>query len=222
MGHIISSEGASPDPDKIKAVRDYPTPTTLKELRQFLGLVNYYRRFVKKFASIAEPLYKLIRKGIPFKWTSACQGALDRLKQALSSPPILSYPHFDVPFTVFTDASNWAVGAVLAQIQDGEEHVVAYYSRQLSKQERNYSTMEREALAVVAAVKEFYPYLYGREFQLVTDHNPLVTLTNLKDVTGRLARWIMYLQQFNYSFIHRSGKSHANADSLSRSSPPHN
>ena len=108
LGHIISSEGASPDPGKIKAVRDYPTPTTLKELRQFLRLVNYYQRFVKKFASIAEPLYKLIRKGIPFKWTSACQGALDRLKQALSSPPILSYPHFDVPFTVFTDASNWA------------------------------------------------------------------------------------------------------------------
>ena len=159
------------------------------------------------------------RKGIPFKWTSACQGALDRLKQALSSP-ILSYPHFDVPITVFTDASNWAVGAVLAHIQDGEEHVVANYSRQLSKQEQNYSTTEREALAVVAAVKELYPYLYGREFQLVTDHNPLVTLTNLKDVTGHLARWIIYLQQFNYSFIHRSGKSHANADSLSRSTPP--
>ena len=125
-----------------------------------------------------------------------------------------------MPFTVFTDASNWAVGAVLAQIQDGEEHVVAYYRQQLSKQERNYSTTEMEALAVVAAVKEFYPYLSGQEFQLVTDHNPLVTLTNLKDVTGHLARWIMYLQQFNYSFIHRSGKSHANADSLSRSSPP--
>ena len=150
----------------------------------------------------------------------ACQEALDRLKQALSSPPILSYPHFDVPFTVFTDASYWAVSAVFAQIQDGEELVVAYYSQQLSEQEQNYSTTEREALAVVAAVKKFYPYLYGREFQLVTDHNPLVTLTNLKDVTGRLARWIMYLQQFNYSFIHRSGKSHANADSLSRSTPP--
>ena len=124
LGHIISSEGVTPDPDKIKAVQDYPIPTTLKELRKFLGLVNYYRRFVKKFASIAEPLYKITRKGIPFKWTSACQGALDTLKQALSSPPILSYPHFDVPFTVFTDASNWAVGAVLAQIKDGEEHVV--------------------------------------------------------------------------------------------------
>ena len=143
-------------------------------------------------------------------------GAQDRLKQALSSPPILSYPHFDVPFTVFTDASNWAVGAVLAQIQDGEEHVVAYYSRQLSKQERNYSTMEREALAVVAAVKEFYPYLYGREFQLVTDHNPLVTLTNLKDVTGRLARWIMYL--ITHSFTGRG--SHMQMQIVSQDLPP--
>ena len=108
---------------------------------------------------------------------------------------------------------------MLCQTQGEQEHFVAYYSCQLSKQERSYSTTEREALAVVAAVKEFYLYLYGHEFTLVTDHNPLVTLTNLKDATGHLARWIMYLQQFNYSFVYRPGKSHTNADSLSRSGP---
>ena len=139
-----------------------------------------------------------------FTWTSTCREAFESLKQSLVTAPVLAYPYFDQPFILYTDASNFAFGAVLSQEHDGREHVVAFYSRQLSKAERN-STTESEALAVV---KEFYPYLYGHTFTLVTDHNPLTTLMKLKDVGGRLSRWIMYLQQFDYKFIYKAGKTH--------------
>ena len=131
---------------------------------------------------------------------------------------MLAYPKFDQPFTLHTDASGWAVGAILIISQEsvGGERVIAYYSRQLSKAERNFFMTEREALAVVTAVKEFYPYLFGHNFKLVTDHNLLTTLTKLKDVGGRLSRWIMFLQQFNYEFAYKPGSRHTNADALSR------
>ena len=134
----------------------------------------------------------------------------------LVSPPILAYPDFSLPFVLHTDASATAVGAVLSQIQDGMERVISYWSRQLNKAERNYSTIEREALASVAAVKEFYPYLCGFPFQLVTDHNPLIALKGLKDVGGRLTRWMLFLQQFDYTVEYKSGRTHGNTDSLSR------
>ena len=115
-----------------------------------------------------------------------------------------------------TDASDVALGGVLSQVQDGLEKPIAYWSRQLSKAERNYSTIEREALAVVSAIKEFYPYLYGFSFTLVTDHDPLTSLKRLKDVGGRLNRWLLFLQQFQYRIVYKPGKGHTNADTLSR------
>jgi len=117
---------------------------------------------------------------------------------------------------VATDASNHAIGGVLSQLQDGQEWVIVYWSRQLQKMEKNYSTIEREALAVVGAVKEFYPYLYGFHFKLVTDHNPLTSLKGLKDTGGRLARWLLYLQQFDFTFEYKAGANNTNADTLSR------
>ena len=186
-GHIVSKEGVKPDPEKLRAVNDYTQPQSVQQLRQFLGLANYYRKFIQGYAQLAEPLHKLTRKLSQFFWTVECQEAFNNLKTALTSAPILSYPHFQSNLcsniitstfsaTIYTDASNWAVGAVLSQEVDGKERVVAYYSRQLSKAERNYSTTEREALAAVAAIKEFYPYLYGHKFQLITDHNPLTSI----------------------------------------------
>ena len=125
-----------------------------------------------------------------FQWTPSCQQAFDLLKSKLTSPPILGYPDFSQPFILHSDASANAIGAVLSQLQSGKETVISYWSRQLSKAERNYSTIKREALAVIGAVKEFYPYLYGFKFTLVTDHNPLTSLKDLKDTGGRLARWM--------------------------------
>ena len=216
LGHVVSAAGVSPDPAKVEVVSSYPVPTNVKELRQFLGLANYYRRFVPDFSKIAKPLHKLLRKGNTYSWYTACQEAFTELKYRLTTPPILAYPDFKLPFLLYTDASDFALGAVLSQVQDGKERVICYWSRQLTKPERGYSTTEREALAAVSSVKEFYPYLYGSSFRLITDHNPLTSLKGLKDVGGRLTRWMLFLQQFSFQFEYKPGKSLGNVDALSR------
>ena len=217
LGHVISAIGVKPNPFKTAAVSSYPAPTNVKELRQFLGLSNYYRRFIKDYSRIAEPLHQLTRKTSKgFLWTPACQDAFDELKLRLTTAPILTFPDFSKEFILHTDASATALGAVLCQEKEGVEHVIAYWSRQLNKPERNYSTIEREALATVAAIKEFYPYLYGFSFKLFTDHNPLIALKGLKDVGGRLARWMIFLQQFNFQIKYKPGKVNNDADALSR------
>ena len=222
LGNIMSADGVEPDPAKIQAVINYPVPTNVKELRQFLGLANYYRRFIQDYSRIASALFKLTQKTVhqSFNWTEQGTVAFEELKKKLTTPPILTFPRFDREFLLATDASDSAIGAVLSQVHDnGTEKVIAYWSRQLSKAERNYSTIEREALAIVKAVKEFYPYLYGHEFVLQTDHQPLVHLNNLRDVGGRIARWSMFLQQFSFTVKHKAGRLNGNADGLSRTPP---
>ncbi|KAL5503369.1 hypothetical protein EMCRGX_G010306 [Ephydatia muelleri] len=217
LGHIVSCKGVQADPEKIKAITSYPVPSDIKELRQFLGLSNYYRRFIEHYSDITEPLHKLTRKsGSSYQWTEQCDSAFRVLKQRLTTPPILAYPNFSNPFVLATDASGIALGGILSQTTDGKEQVIAYWSRQMNNAERRYSTIEREALAVVAAVKEFYPYLYGRPFTLLTDHNPLTSLQGLKDTGGRLTRWLLYLQQFDIKVLYRPGRCNGNADTMSR------
>ena len=207
LGHIVSAEGIKPNPAKTTAVSTYPVPQNVHELRQFLGLANYYRRFVKNYSQIAEPLHQLTRKTAKgYQWTPSCQKAFVELKHRLTTPPILNYPDFSQEFILHTDASANALGGVLCQSHNGQERVICYWSRQLSKAEQNYSTIEREALAAVAAIKEFYPYLYGFSFTLITDHNPLTALKGLKDVGGRLARWMIFLQQFQMKIEYKPGK----------------
>ena len=172
---------------------------------------------MQDYSRIAGPLFKLTQKSVrQYNWNECCTEAFQELKRRLTNPPILAFPRFDCKFLLATDASDSAIGAVLSQVQEGAEKVIAYWSRQLTKAERNYSTIEREALAIVKAVKEFYPYLYGHEFVLLTDHQPLVHLNNLRDVGGRISRWTMFLQQFNFSVEHKSGTANGNADGLSR------
>ena len=219
LGHIVSATGVKPDPCKTEAVSSYPVPKNAKELRQFLGLANYYRRFIANDARIAGPLHKLLTKENNFQWDLKCQHAFEDLKHHLVSPPILAFPDFEQEFILHTDASDSAIGGVLSQNQEGKERVIAYWSRQLQKAERNYSTIEKEALAAVAATKEFYPYLYGFHFKLVTDHNPLTSLRGLKDIGGRLSRWTIFLQQFHFEFVYKPGKTHGNADTMSRRPP---
>lgn len=202
---------------KIDKVRDFPIPKNITQLRGFLGLASYYRRFIKDFSKIANPLNKLLRKNATYQWTPEQQEAFEQLKQRLIQAPILIYPNFDEEFILLTDASTIGLGAILAQKDtEGNERVIAYASRSLSKPEKNYSATELECLAVVWAVGHFHAYLHGKRFTLVTDHSALCYLFNSATPTGRLARWVMKLQPYDFKIIHRAGRKHSNVDSLSR------
>ena len=216
LGHYVSSDGIEPMPEKCKAVQEFPTPKTVKDVRSFLGLAGYYRRFIKDFSKIASPMIDLTKKDEDFKWTEKCEAAFNELKQRLVSPPILAYPNYSEPYILQTDASRDSVGMVLAQIQDSSERVIAYAGKRLSPNEKNYNTTEIEALAVIEGLKHFDPYLRGNHVTIVTDHSALVWLLAQKEPKGRIARWIAYLQQFDYSIEHKSGNKHTNADGLSR------
>ena len=216
LGFVVSSKGILPDPDKISAVKSFPVPKSVKDVRSFLGLCNYYRRFVKDFAKIASPLNRLTRKDISFVWSPECETAFISLKDRLCSPPILSYPDFERPFHLYTDASQTALGYILSQTIEDREHVISYGGRELNVAEKRYSTTEREALAVVDGIKRYRPYLFGAKFLVHTDHGSLSWLMNVKDPTGRLARWALQLQQYNFEIIHRPGSVNGNADALSR------
>jgi hypothetical protein len=160
-------------------VKNFPCPKNLTQLRGFLGLASYYRRFIKDFSKIANPLNKLLKKNTPYVWTSEQQEAFEYLKNCLISSPILMYPRWDKKFTLFTDASTFALGAVLTQEDDdGNEHVIAYASRSLLPAEKNYTATELECLAVVWAIGKFHHYVHGKMFELVTDHSALCHLFN--------------------------------------------
>ena len=216
LGHYVSKDGIEPMPEKCKAVQEFPTPRKVKDVRSFLGLAGYYRKFIKNFSKIAGPLIDLTKKDFAFHWSDQCEEAFNILKEKLVSPPILAYPNYREPYVLFTDASTEAVGIVLSQMQDSQERVIAYAGKRLSSAERNYSTTEKEALAVIEGLKHFDPYLRGSQVKIVTDHSALTWLLSQKEPRGRLARWIAYLQQFNYTIEHKSGKKHLNADALSR------
>ena len=219
LGHRVSQDGVSADPEKVAAIRNISRPTCVKDVRSFLGLAGYYRRFIKDFATLAAPLTKLTTKQMtsrPFAWTAACDNSFTQLKQQLCAAPILAYPQFDRMFTLYTDASDVGLGAVLAQNDDtGVERVVAYASRALSERERRYATTEKEALAIHYATEHFRLYLLGRRFKIVIDHSALKWLSSIEP-KGRLGRWIMDLQEFQFFVEHRAGKIHQNADALSR------
>lgn len=216
LGHVIGNEGIRPEPAKIEAVQSFPVPTCVKELQSFLGLANYYRRFVNGFASIAKPLTNLLKKGRAFNWNDECGEAMNTLKASLTRTPVLVYPDFRRPFVLSADASNHALGAVLSQEIEGEEHPVAYASRTLNKAEQNYSATERELLAIIWATAHFRCYLYGRKFKIITDHAALKWLFSLKDPNSRLVRWTLKLSEYDYEVCYKPGKLHGNADGLSR------
>ena len=217
LGHVVSSRGISTDPSKTEVISKWPTPQSKRELQQFLGLANYYRRFIKHFADIAKPLHRLTEKNATFEWTETCQLAFDKLRKCLMSSPVLAYPDYSKQFVLDTDASDCGIGAVLSQVNDDQsECVIAYASRSLSRQERRYCVTRRELLAIVEFVQHFRQYLLGRQFTLRTDHGSLVWIRNFKEPEGQVARWLERLAEYDFAVVHRRGSQHSNADALSR------
>ncbi|GBN58308.1 Retrovirus-related Pol polyprotein from transposon 297 [Araneus ventricosus] len=216
LGHVISAEGIKTDPEKIKAVVNWPRPDKIHDLRSFLGLRTYYRRFVKNFSTIARPLHKLTEAKSNFNWADECEKSFNSLKQALTSAPILTYPRFDKDFILDTDVSNEGIGAVLSQNIGNEKRVIVYFSKSWGKPERNYCVTRKELLAIVKSIEHFHHYLYGRKFLLRTDHASLRWLLNFKEPEGQIALWIQRLQEYDFEIQHRKGTSHGNADALSR------
>ena len=216
LGHLVGKEGIKPNPALIEKVQDWPVPQNLRQLQAFLGLCNYYRRFVLKFSDIASPLNQLTRKGEAYLWNDRAQRAFERLKEALTSAPCLALPLDEGFFTLDTDASAFALGGVLSQMQGGTERVVAYGSRTLSKEETRYCVTRRELLAVVVFLRYYRHFLLGRHFRLRTDHGSLRWLFHIREPEGQLARWLEYLAEFDFEIEHRAGSKHQNADALSR------
>ena len=216
LGHIVSKDGVATDPGKVSTVRDWPTPRSTTEVRSFVGLCAYYRRFIRNFSQVAKPLHRLTEKNVKFSWSDNCQSAFEELKVRLTSAPILTYPNERDEFTLDTDASDKAMGAVLSQVQDGAEKVIAYGSKTFSRSERNYCVTRKELLAVVYFTKYFKQYLLGKHFIIRTDHGSLRWLMNFKDPQGQTARWLEVLSTYDFTIQHRPGNTHRNADVLSR------
>jgi hypothetical protein len=234
LGYIIGKDGIKTDEKKIEKIKKYPRPTSITELKGFLGLASYYRRFIKEFSKIAKPLNDLM-KGINYtrevkqkiqnkkirieeKWGEKQEKSFQTLKEKLCTTPVLAYPDFEKEFILYTDASGYALGAILSQKdEDEKEHVIYYASKSLTDAEKNYSTTELECYAVVWAVEKFHYYLDGKKFKVITDHYALKWLEK-NALKGRRARWILRLQPYfgNMEIIYKEGRKHKNADALSR------
>lgn len=216
LGHIVTDKGVKPNPDKIRVIENWPIPKNQKDLKAFLGLLGYYRRFIRDFAKITKPLTAQLRKGEDVEHTSQFLKTFDICKHLLTSSDVLQYPDMSAPFILTTDASNFAIGAVLSQGTVGKDRPVAYASRTLSKSEENYSAIEKELLAIDWATRHFRPYLFGKKFTLYTDHQPLTFALNLKTPNSKLVKWRLRLSEFNFTPIYKPGKQNVVADALSR------
>jgi RNA:NAD 2'-phosphotransferase (TPT1/KptA family) len=218
LGRTVSEKGVELSRDGIKAVADWPVPTSVKEVEQFCGLANYNRMFIQDFARMAAPLYQLTGKKAVFGWGREQQQAFEEIKLALTTPPVLAFPNSTDPFILDTDASDKAIGAVLIQVQGGQERVIAYGSYALTHEQRRYCTTRKELLAVIRFLRQFRHYLQGTEERVLvrTDHNSLTWLVNFKDPQGQLARWLEETSQYNFKVVHRAGKLHGDADAVSR------
>lgn len=205
LGQFIS-EGIKPDPEKIKAVKTFPVPKKPKDIKSFLGFVGYYRKFIPNFADRAKPLTKLLRENVVFKWDAFCDELFRKLKEKIIKTPILAYPDFSKEFVITTDASDIALGAVLSQGAIGEDKPIDFASRTSNDAETRYTTSEKELLAIIYALHQFRPYIFGRKFTICTDHNNLLWLIGQKNPTSRLLRWRILMEEYEFKIVHKSGK----------------
>ncbi|XP_073721213.1 uncharacterized protein [Misgurnus anguillicaudatus] len=217
LGKVVGHGHVSPIGAKVEAIVNFPVPSSRRELKRFLGMAGYYRAFCKNFATVAEPLTNLLSPKVSFTWTESCQVAFDNLKALLSNSPVLAAPDFNRPFKLATDASDVGVGAVLLQDDlEGIEHPVCYFSRKFDVHQKHYSTIEKEALALILSLNHFDVYVSSSVPLIVyTDHNPLVFLHNMRNTNQRLMRWSLFLQGYDLKICHIRGKDNVLADALS-------
>lgn len=215
LGYVVDKDGLHTDPDKVSSIVNYPAPKSIKEIRRFVGMASWYRRFIDNFSSKLAPVTELLKNNGKnrFIWTEQANCAFLEIKSALISAPVLSNPDFDKEFCIQTDASDVGMGAVLCQ----DDKVIAFMSQKFTSAERKYNVTERECLAVLTAIEKFRAYIEGAKFQVITDHSSLIWLLKLNNPVGRLGRWALKLQQYNYDITHRKGKFNDVADALSRS-----
>ena len=222
LGHHIDTTGIHTATSKVEAISKAPSPKNVSELRSFLGMVNYYGKFIPNLAGKLHPLYALLKNGTKWNWSVECAQAFDEIKTLLVQAPVLVHYNPKLPLKLAGDASNYGIGAVLSHVDStGQEHPIAFTSRTLSVSEKNYSQIEKEALSLIVGIRKFRKHIYGRHFTLVTDHRPLTALFGPKSgvpalAAGRLQRWALFLLSYDYEIEFRNTKAHANVDSLSR------
>ena len=207
LGYHLSTEGIKPRNELIDAIVNFRQPKTKKEVKRFLGTVGFYRNFIHHFSEISEPLRNLTNDNSNFQWNTNCEKSFTALKQCVSQHPILAFPITNKEFIIEVDASDNAIGGILSQEQsDGHIKPVGYFSFSLSAQQQKWETFSKEVYALVAAVRQWHVYLYGNKFKVLSDHNPLLTIRNKKDPRGKVARWLMELQEYNFDISHIPGK----------------
>lgn len=216
LGHIIGNGEIKPDPGRVNCISDFPTPKTIKQVRRFLGMTGWYQRYINAYSTIAAPITDLLKKADRFQWTAEAQTAFEALKDSLTTAPVLTHPDFEKHFYIQCDASLTGVGGVLFQIVGGDEHPIAYMSKKLNSAQKNYSVSELECLAAILCVQKFRCYVEGMPFTIITDHASLKWLMSQKDLTGRLARWSLKLQCYDFNIEHRKGSANIVPDTLSR------
>ena len=222
LGHIVSKDGIQPVPTKVEAIVKAPIPANVQQLRSFLGLTNYYGKFIPNLATLLHPLNALLQANKEWKWTPECVKAFQAAKEQIISASVLTHYDPTLPITLAADASAYGVGAVISHVlSDNTEHPIAFASRTLTTSEQNYAQLEKEALALIFGIKKFHRYLYGRKFTLITDHKPLTTILGPKKgipslAAARLQRWAILLSAYDYTIHYKSTTDHGNADGLSR------
>lgn len=206
LGYVIGDGAITTDMEKISAIRNWPTPKNIKQVRGFLGLAGWYRRLIENFSSVVFPITELLSTKKKLVWSLEAQTAFDQLKPHLTTAPVLINPNFNKTCFLLCDASDYGIGAVLVQPDDNDnERPIAYMSKKLNSAQRNCSVTERECLAAIKAIKRFHCYLEMQPFEVITDHASLVWLMRQPNLTGRLARWVLQLQSFKFKISHRKG-----------------
>lgn len=219
LGYTLSPNGISTSDFKVSAIINFPAPQNVTQLRQLLGMIGWFRRFVPEFASIAKPLTDLLKgggKSNRISWTVAAENSFSKLKELLTSAPVLKLPDYSKPFIVRSDASDVGAGGVLLQEEDGQERVICYVSKKFSSAEQNYTTTEKEAYGCLICLRKFAPFLLYKKFRLETDHSALLWILRQKEAKGRVGRWVLEFQQYDFDIVHRPGRELVVPDVLSR------
>ena len=219
LGHVVSKKGIQVDKAKVELISNLPTPKCVRDIRSFLGHARFYRRFIKDFSAIARPLCNLLAKDVPFAWSQACETGFDKLKTMLVSHPIMRSPNWYLSFEIMCDASDYVIGAVLGQREDKKVFVIYYASKTLDSVQANYTTIEKEFLAIVFALEKFRSYIVGSPATIFTNHAALKYLLSKQDTKPHFTRWILLCQKFNLTIKDKKGVENVVADYLSRLVP---